>query len=224
MNDLDEGTKAVFSSLNSLLTPNVDFYQQLDARRIDPENLAREIRDYMDRDDIENETKGSELSPYTTAQLSYGPKNRPFSLIDELKLIPSMDDELFEYLLPHVSAVYIANRKKPSKINLNTVSKNVFQSLLTDVSNPESVAEEFIKDREENSRVYTAKTLAETLKNTFQLTSNEIRLNLLTGVSSAFQVETEAYVNQTMIKLSTVIPRISGSRKINPLLQMRVSP
>jgi type II secretory pathway component PulK len=178
----------------------------------------------MDGNETESETTGSETPPYNSAELQYGPKNRAFTNLDELKLIPSMDDELFEYLSPHVSAVYIKNRKPPSKINLNTVSKEVFQALLKNVGNPEETAEEFIKDRTENARIYTDKTLAKMLEENLQLTGEEIRLGLLTGVSSAFEVTTEATVNQISISLSTIIPRASGAKKVNPLIQMRVSP
>jgi type II secretory pathway component PulK len=227
LNDLDEktdATKDIFNTLLALLSPNVEFLQALNDRNLTPEELSRQIRDYMDTDTLENETKGPELTPYASAELDYGPKNRPFTNSDELKLIPSVDDELYDYLSPYVTAAYIKARKPPSKINLNTVGKNVFQALLKNVGNPEEIAEEFIKDREENARIYTDKKVAEMLKENLQLTGEEIRLGLVGGVSDSFLVSTEAGVGQISIKLTTIVPRVKNRKKINPLVQVRLSP
>src|SRR5690606_23149298 len=123
-----------------------------------------------------------EINEYARANLNYKPKNRPFSVIDELKMVPDVDDELFEYLSAYTRAVYIASPDKPAKINLNTVSQNVFQALLKDVSNPEQVAQAFIEDRNENLREYKEDNFQQILQDELGLSPQNLRTTLMTGV------------------------------------------
>lgn len=221
LNDLDN--KNVLDTFIELLTPNAGFVQQLNARGIHPDSLARQTRDYFDRNDVEDESNTLESAPYSASRLDYTAKNRAFTNINELKMIPAMDDELFEYLSPFVNAVYIANRKKPAKINLNTVKKQVFQALIKKLPNAEEIANNFVKDRIENKTVYTDKGAADYLKKTFDLDSDKFQLALVGGTSDAFEIETEATVNDVHIKLETIVPRL-GSKSAEPFTQMRVIP
>lgn len=224
LNDLDSGTPVVYETLLALLSPNADFLSNLEDRGINYTDVAKQIRDYLDRNDVEDISNASEDYPYTREQLEGRPKNRPFQILDELKLLPDMDDELFAYLEPFVSTVYFANRQRPAKINLNTVEKEVFQALLKDVSNPAEIALEFINDREENGRIYTQKTFQETLENEFQLDASTIQIALLGGVSDAFLVTTEAQVNETIVKMEAIIEKPTNKQQKKPVVQIRISP
>jgi type II secretory pathway component PulK len=221
LNDLDKPD--IFQTFLELLQANPDFLQSLTAKGLNPESLAREIRDYKDNDDVESETNAPEADVYRSANLDYGPKNKPFTNLDELKMIPSVDDEIFEYLLPFISASWIALRPSPAKINLNTVSKEVFQALLKNVGDPQAIADKFIKDRAEKKRNYTEKTAAKMLEDNLGLTTNEIRVPLLTGISNAFHIETKANVNQVEVTLDTIMGR--GMKKpFDPIVSLRISP
>jgi type II secretory pathway component PulK len=227
LNDLTSANGLpTFESLVELLRPNMDFIQHLNELGVQPEALAREIRDYADQDTV-SDFGASEEDPYISAHLDYKPKNRVFTNPDELKMIPHIDDYIFDYLSNFVSAYNIPASMKapPSKINLNTVGKEVFQALLkSTVPNPQAVAEEFIKDRTEKKRTYTDKDLAQTLNDTLRLDNNTIRLNLLTGVSDSFKIETTATVNNMTLKLETIVVRSAGNKKVEPIVFMRVSP
>lgn len=221
LNDLDKAD--IYETFLELLQIDPDFIQSLTSKGLNPESLAREIRDYKDNDDRELETNSPEDSIYTSQGLEYGPKNKPFTNIDELKMIPSVDDEIFEYLSPFVSASWIALRTSPAKINLNTVSREVFQSLLKNVSDPQGVTEDFMKDRKENERIYTDKNYAKMLADNLGLGPDQIRLNLLGGTSNAFLIETKAKVNQVEVSLEAVMGR--GLKKpLDPIVSMRISP
>ncbi len=224
LNDLGHASKLSLETLFALLTPNTEFVQKLQSKNLNAEAITREIRDFGDRDEIELETNAPEDSPYSAAQLSYKPKNRPYMILDELKLVPAMDDELYEYLSDKVNPYYIPLRSGPDKINLNTCSKELFAALLKDASNPEEISAEFVKDRKEKQRVYKDADIAQLLQDNLRLDKDNIRLSLLTGKSDAFKIETEASVNQTELKLETIVSRAGGVKKMEPIVLMRVSP
>ncbi|MDB5036884.1 MAG: hypothetical protein JWQ35_412 [Bacteriovoracaceae bacterium] len=227
LNDLGApGANTTFDTFLELLRPNVEFIRHLNDVNLQPETLAREIRDYMDADVTVRENNTPKIEPYTALQLDYEPKSRFYNNMDELKLIPHMDDFIFEYLSNYVNPYNVpaSMRTPPEKINLNTVSKNVFQSLLKNQSDAESMADKFIKDRDENKRVYTDKDLGKTLSDTLRLTNDNIRLNMLTGVSDSFKIETTANVNNIELKLETIVARPLNGKKVEPIISMRISP
>lgn len=223
LNDIAHPSKLTFETFEDMLSPNPEFLRGLNARNINPETLTRQIRDYIDDNTVEDETKTPEDLPYISLSLPYGPKNRPLTTTEELTAIPLMDDELYEYLAPYVTGIYIASRTPPAKINLNTVSKPVFQALLKNVAQPEDLADAFMKDREKSEVPYTDKNLTEELKSRFKLDNDTIRLGLLTGSSTAFEVNVEAEVGKIKVNLETLVPR-TGGKGVEPLQRLRVYP
>lgn len=224
--DTNDPFNDTFEVLKNILKPNYEFERSLSSRNIDPETVAREIRDYIDKDDVEAVTKGPEIASYTGAQLNYGPKNSAMAVIDELKLIPSMDDELYDYLTHYVTGAYFpaAGRRVPAKINLNTVGKNIFQALLINISNPDQIAANFIKHRKEKKFAYTDANFIAALKDNVGLEPENFRKNLLTGVSDAFKIVTDVTVNQIKIRLEANVPRTPGKVQTDPVTLLRVSP
>jgi type II secretory pathway component PulK len=230
LNSLDDpadSQKDTFGILLSLLKPNYEFERSLSARNLNPEQIAREIRDYLDKDQSELETSATEQGAYSSARLDYGPKNQPLIIPDELKLLPSMDDELYDYLTHYVVATYFpgAARRKPARINLNTIDKNMFQALLKNISNPEQLATNFIKHRKDKKFVYTDDNIQkDALKDNIGLDKQNIRINLLTGVSDAFKIVTDVTVNQVKLRVEAFTTRTAGQVKTEPVILMRVSP
>ncbi|PIR22702.1 MAG: hypothetical protein COV44_05985 [Deltaproteobacteria bacterium CG11_big_fil_rev_8_21_14_0_20_45_16] len=221
LNDLED--KKIQQLLLQLLTPNLDFVARLEKRDIRPEDVVSQIRDYIDPDEVENITNAFELSAYSDAGLPYAPKNRPFNLIDELKLVPIVDNELYDYLQKHSAAVYFTGRAKPAKINLNTVESEVFQALLKDVGNPEEITEAFLKDRQENSRVYTEKSISDQLE-AAGINKDNLELGLLTGSSDLFSVSIRSKVNDVEVLLETMVKKPLGKKDARPIVMMRTSP
>lgn len=221
LNELED--KILQQVLIALLSPNFEFLEQLDARNIRPEETVAQIRDYIDPNDTEETTNASELIPYTNEQLNYGPKNLFMTSIDELKLIPGVDDELFHYLDQYTAAIHFAGRRKGAKINLNTVSKEVFQALLKNVSNPEEIAEAFIKDREENLRVYTDKNIVQELAN-LGLDRENFHMNLVGGQSSYFEIKTTSIVNDVELQLISWLKKPGQKNDPKPFIQVRIKP
>ncbi len=223
LNDVtDAATPDMYKVLQELLRPNVEFLRHLNERNVRSDELAREIKDYADQD-TEDDVKTPESGVYTSMQLDYEPKNRAFTNMDELKMIPHMDDFIFDFLSEHVSPYYIPQRVS-KKININTTNKIVFQSLLMGLSDADSVAAKFIEDRKEKKRIYTEKEAGQQLSDALQLKPENVRLNLITGASDSFKIETTATVNQVQLKLETIVSRNLGGKKVEPIVQMRISP
>jgi type II secretory pathway component PulK len=221
LNDLND--PEVAQTLIDLLSANREISDWLQAKNISPTDLVREIRDYMDQDQSENDLNSPEDTIYRTLNLPYEPKNYAFTNLDELKMVPSVDDEIFDFLSRYVSAVHIAQRRKPARININTVSRELFQALLKGVSDPEKVTEDFFKDLKENKTVYTEANAAQRLSEKLGIDPAEIRGRLITGASDAFKIETTAYVNQVQVVLETIVGR--GYKKpLDPLSVTRISP
>jgi len=221
LNDLNNPD--VFATLVDLLQTQPEFLQSLQSKGIIPESLAREMRDYMDEDELENDTQSPEIDVYHAAQLEYGPKNRKYTNPDELRLIPSMDDEIYEYLLPFVNTYYIPGRTSPAKININTAAPELLQALMKNVSDAEKIGSDFAKDRTEKKRAYSDKGVAKALEDNFGLSSDKIRVGLLKGTSDAFLIQTTAQVNKVQIQLDSVVGR-GKKNGVDPIAFTRLSP
>lgn len=223
LQDLSHASKLPLQVLTELLRPNSEFLRHLDGLRISPEALAREIRDYMDPDSQEDESGTAESMSYTSMNLDYEPKNRPFIVADELKRVPHVDDTVFSHLVDQVNPYFNPSHASP-KINVNTVSAILFQSLLKDRADAADLAQKFVKDRAENKRVYSDANMKKELLDALQLSDQEIQYSLLTGVSDSFKIETTATVNQIVLQLETILVRASSSDKLEKVRLMRVSP
>jgi len=221
LNDLNNSEVA--QALIDLISSNQPLSDWLRTKNVTPTDLVREIRDYMDPDQSENDLNSPEDTIYRTLNLPYEAKNYNFTNLDELKMVPSVDDEVFDFLSRYVTAVHIAQRLKPAKININTVSKEVFKSLLKGVSDPEKVAEDFFNDKKENKTIYTQANAVQKLSEVLGLETSELRASLITGTSDAFRIETTAYVNQVQVVLESIVGR-GYKRPLDPYSVTRVAP
>lgn len=67
------------------------------------EALANAVIDWRDPDDLMTEPGGAEQRQYEQADLSYGPRNRPFETLSELQQVLGMDYELYLELEPAIT-------------------------------------------------------------------------------------------------------------------------
>lgn len=219
---LKEGAKEYETTLTNLLSPNFEFLDELARRGINRDEVIQQIRDYIDTNSEEDSTNASELFPYAEADLPYGPKNRPIRAIEELKLIPAMDDQLFFYLRPLVNVVPFQKGQKDAKINLNTVGREVFRALLRNVNNPDDLAKRFLEDRVQNARIYTERDLSTQLEEA-GLSFEVLPKNMVGTKSEAFLVTTRAEVGETEVVLEAIVKKpLAGD--VKPVLMMRIEP
>ncbi len=71
--------------------------------------LAAEVVDYRDPDEMPEPNGGAETPQYRSRGLSYGPRDGPFTSVDEIERLPSMTPEIAARLRP-VLTVYNPSR------------------------------------------------------------------------------------------------------------------
>ncbi|PWU17231.1 MAG: general secretion pathway protein GspK [Bdellovibrio sp.] len=151
INDLDSPSKALRTSTKKLIMQifenevqnNTDFNKK--HRDFKAEDLVDQITDWIDankesqKGGSESQFYGDYVNPGGDA-LNY-PPNRQFRTVEELRLIPAMNDEIFRLLEPRIT-VYGAKA-----INPNTASADVIQSI--DVSITNEIVTEVLKRRQD---------------------------------------------------------------------------
>jgi general secretion pathway protein K len=136
-------------NLNNLLTKegkvsavDVERLQRLlSILELDP-NVVLAIQDWMDKDLQPSDPFGAEDDYYSTLERPYRAANRLFTSITELRLVRGIDDEAYQVLAPHVSAL-----PERTGVNVNTAGNTVLRALADHIS--EIQAEQFIGQREE---------------------------------------------------------------------------
>lgn len=90
------------------------------------ETLAAKVVDWVDSDNLPQQTGGAEDEAYTRLDPPYQAPNRPLEDISELLAVEGFDAVSFSALAPHITAL---PRPGPSPVNLNTATEVVLLSL-----------------------------------------------------------------------------------------------
>jgi len=102
--------------------------------------------DWLDADDRAGMPDGAEDSIYTGMTPPYLAANQTLTNVSELMALEGMDKLTFDTLAPHITALPKLGAGQPTKINVNTATAAVLQSLDENLS-PADV-ERLIADRE----------------------------------------------------------------------------
>ena len=130
--DINKASQKLLASLMSF-SPLTDERDQL--------RLVGAILDWRDQDDIPS-NDGAEYEQYSQQGLNYGPRNKAFQSINELKLLIGMNDTVYNWLSPLVTVF-----SGQPKVDLRVATKDVLQVL------PEldqSTINDFVMSRLEN--------------------------------------------------------------------------
>ena len=135
-------------NLNNLLNageiaprPLAQFRRLLQVLELDP-MLADALADWLDADIEPRFPGGAEDDHYLSLDRPYRTANGPMWEVSELRLIDGVDEEVYQRLLPHVSALPTHTR-----VNVNTASEAVLMSLSEAIDAPQ--AEQLVADRGE---------------------------------------------------------------------------
>ena len=104
------------------------------------EDLIGAMKDFMSP--TWNGTNGDKRSQYSEFQTQELPPNRGFRTVGELRLIPNMDDNLFDILEPRITIYGLKG------VNPNTASSEALQSL--DPGITKDVAQMILQERQKN--------------------------------------------------------------------------
>jgi general secretion pathway protein K len=96
----DEGGKIAINQASEILLRELFVAVGVDPKR--SAELADAIIDFRDEDN-QKRLRGAEKEDYVSAGLPYGPKNKPFELVDELIYVLGMTSDLYRKVAPLVS-------------------------------------------------------------------------------------------------------------------------
>lgn len=122
------------------------FQRLLLALDLDP-RFAGLAADWIDADDSAGMPDGAEDPIYTGMIPPYLAANQSLTNVTELMALEGMDKQTFDTLAPHISALPKPSSGQPTKINVNTATGPVLQSLHDSLSVGD--VERLIADRED---------------------------------------------------------------------------
>jgi len=163
---------------------------------LDP-GLVDRIRDYIDADIIFSGTNGAEQDVYIGLENPYRPADQYMQDISELRLVFGIEPDIYEALLPHVTAL-----PPNAVLNLNSASDFVLASL--DENIDLALAQQLVEDRVENPYVIPN----DFTENPILTQQVDIGLPANTGIQSDyFNLITRAYIGNSEVKLISLIHR-----------------
>jgi len=98
-----------------------------------PQELVYPILDWLDSDSETRYPNGVEENHYMAKDPPYRPANQAMSDVSELRLIEGITDEIYNTLVPHISALPKTSSGKTPGININTASETVLRSIHVDL-------------------------------------------------------------------------------------------
>ena len=167
-------------------------------------DLVHAIIDYIDPNQDFSGTDGAERDIYIGLETPYLPADQYMSDISELRLVHGIDQEMYDKLIPHVTALPIS-----AALNLNTASAEVLACLDEKISL--DLAKDLIKDREDDPYKQPAD-----FSNHALLRAEEITVDIgKIGVSSKyFDLKTMAIIGNSRVRLTSTVYRRSGKDMI----------
>ncbi len=164
-------------------------------------NLVEAIIDWIDPGIEPAGPDGAERDRYQSLEYSYYPADQPMADISELRLIYGVDQEIYNKLLPHVTAL-----PSNARLNLNTASAEVLASL-----NPKidlDLAKELVLEREDEPYKQATDFLRHPLLQTHSITIDTYDLGVTTRY---FDLTTKAVIGKSQVKLTSTIHRVGGN-------------
>jgi general secretion pathway protein K len=117
------------------------FARLVEILQLDP-GIVDAVIDWIDEDTIPL-PNGAEDSTYTSLDPPYRPANYYFTSVTELRAVANIDDESYQALLPHVTAIHpdwCGTAGGITPININSASAEVIEALHEDIAQGQAEA------------------------------------------------------------------------------------
>ncbi len=197
-------------NVNALISGNkVDpkiykrFERLFNSLGIDP-TLVGAIKDWIDVDQEFTGSGGAEADIYIGLEPPYLPADQLMEDISELRLVHGIDEDIYNQLLPHVTAL-----PADTALNLNTASALVLESL--DENIPPGVGEELVSDRNDKPFKQPNDFVSHpSLKNIVTL-KNSINDGPVGVGSDYFLLNTKCVIGDSQVKMVSMIKRGKGN-------------
>jgi len=174
--------------------------------------LVGAIQDWIDADTEFTGSRGAEEDVYRGLETAYLPADQLMEDISELRLVHGFDSEIYDLLIPHITALPTsAGVKQP--LNLNTASALVLESL--DANIPLGAGEGIIEDR--NGEPFKNKNdfyNHPRLKSIANLDLTKLRADTAdtSTQSSYFILNTKCVIGNSQVKMTSMIHRGGGNK------------
>ncbi|MEE9309533.1 MAG: hypothetical protein V3U64_00790, partial [Cocleimonas sp.] len=185
-----------------------------------PQNFARIVKDWIDKDQTNGNTKpgnqgtgtGAESPYYQSLEKPYFSANTLLVNPTELRLLKDMNKEIYNKLInkdPKESLIstlpILDKNRKPIKtpINLNTASKEVLKSIGFDPA----AADDIIRERDINPFEEMTNSF---LESTIQAQGANINKNDLDVKSSYFLLRGRVEINNARLFINSILVRKNG--------------
>ncbi len=185
------------------------FRRLLHVLDLDP-RFAGLAADWLDADRETAIPDGGEDPIYTGKNPPYLAANQPLVNVAELMALDGMDKESFEILAPHIAALPRALGGLPTKINVNTATPAVLQSLDENIT--EADVERLVADRENGGFADFEIDLA-------SLVSPDIIDRALDETSSFFQLKVVVQIATVRVTYHSVLYRNVQDGSTVPILR-----
>ena len=170
-----------------------------------PNDLLHAWRDWVDADDDITELAGAEEGTYLVANPAYRTPNRPVTSTSELYLMPNVDPQQVQALMPHVCLLPDAS----NQINVNTAGPVALASLLDPQTASLAVTEAIVAQ----PRQYATAQEFKDAHVEFQAVENgAIQLK-----SSYFALHVQAQVGEASVSLYSLLHRDPTDNRVTVL-------
>ena len=164
------------------------------------ESMADKVLDWMDADNLPQESGGAEDEAYTRLAPPYQAPNRPMEDVSELMAIEGVDAQTWRILAPHVTVLPVAGTPVP--VNINTASEEVLLSLS---ENPDNVLVRHWRQRQLSGGISNVREVQETLPPGM---ADRVSLS-----SNWFSVRLAASADGTRFFLTSLLDRSAGQAR-----------
>lgn len=165
-------------------------------------NLVGAIIDWIDTDINPTGFDGAERDIYIGLKFAYLPADQSMADVSELRLIRGFDQEIYDKLTPHVTAL-----PNNAALNVNTASAEVLASLHPKITL--ELANEIVEDREDGPYKQAVDFLRHPFLQTQSITIDTFGLSVS---SNYFDLDTKAVIGKSKVRLTSTIHRPSGDR------------
>ncbi len=160
------------------------------------------LKDWIDADTEPRFPDGAEDEYYTTLDTPYRSANQPLAELSELRLVKGVDAESYQKLKPYIIAL-----PEATPMNLNTMSKAVFEALRIKRNQGEALvdADGFIDERDQD-----AFSSLEDFEQRMKAQLTEAQKKALAVSSRYFLASGEVVQNDKRLRINALVER--GSR------------
>lgn len=186
----------------------------LEDKDLTVDQIVGEMKDWVDTDE-KAYNGGAEDDDYFNIEPRYKVQNAPFETIQQIRMLASMDDDLFNVLSSYLT---VYPKSGDFRINANTLSRNALLSMFPEAQKNLKDVEQFYADKDKSRSPYfdNVKALKTKLQHFGVNTDSKAVKNMLKYFkvnSNYFRITVNGEVNGYSQVLTIIVKRESEKKK-----------